>query len=50
MTDKANLYIYRVKTESKRIKKIKLKKFLKDVNLLTCRNIKFYVNKKDARI
>jgi hypothetical protein len=47
MTDKVNLYIYRVNNGSKRIKKIKLSKFIQGVNneLFTKR---FFVNRKEA--
>ena len=47
MTDKVNLYVYRVNNGSKRIKKIKLSKFIKGVNqeLFTK---KFFVNRKEA--
>jgi len=47
MTDKVNLYIYRVNNGSKRIKKIKLSKFIKGVKqeLFTK---KFFVNRKEA--
>ncbi len=47
MTDKVNLYIYRVNNGSKRIKKIKLSKFIQSVNneLFTK---KFFVNRKEA--
>ena len=47
MTDKVNLYIYRVNNGSKRIKKIKLSKFIQGVNheLFTK---KFFVNRKEA--
>ena len=50
MTDKANLYIYKVDngtTKLNKIKKIKLKKFLKHLNngLFTKQ---FYLNRKDA--
>tara|TARA_R100000995_G_C3464696_1_gene115068 strand:+ start:748 stop:939 length:192 start_codon:yes stop_codon:yes gene_type:complete len=47
MTDKVNLYIYRINNGSKRIKKIKLSKFIQGVNheLFTK---KFFVNRKEA--
>ena len=47
MTDKVNLYVYLVNNGSKRIKKIKLSKFIQSVNneLFTK---KFYVNRKEA--
>jgi len=47
MTEKVDLYIYRVNHGSKRIKKIKLSTFIKSINkqLLTK---KFFTNRKDA--
>lgn len=47
MTDKNNLYVYRVKHGSKRIKKYKLSKFVSGVND-TLFTQKFFINKKNA--
>ena len=47
MTDKVNLYIYKVNNGSKRIKKIKLSKFIEGVNQILFTK-KFFVNRKEA--
>ena len=47
MTDKVNLYIYKVDNGSKRIKKIKLNKFIVAVNQILFTK-KFFVNRKEA--
>ena len=47
MTEKVDLYIYRVNHGSKRIKKIKLSTFIKNVNQQVFTK-KFFTNRKDA--
>ena len=47
MTIKNNLYVYRVRHGSKRIRKYKLGKFIANVND-TLFTKKFFINKKDA--
>ena len=43
-----DLYVYRVKFGSKRVKKIKLKKFLKAINF-ECYTKKFFISEKEAK-
>jgi len=48
MTIKKDLYIYRVLNGTKRIKKIKLKKLLNNLNIELLTK-KFFVNEKEAK-
>ena len=48
MTIKKDLYIYRVLNGTKRIKKIKLKKLLNNLNIELFTK-KFFVNEKEAK-
>ena len=48
MTIKKDLYIYRVLNGTKRIKKIKLEKLLKNLNIELFTK-KFFVNEKEAK-
>ena len=48
MTDKVNLYIYRVNNGSKRIKKIKLSKLLNHLNMEVFTK-KFFATEKEAK-
>jgi len=48
MTIKNDLYVYMVKSHSKRIKRVKLKKLIDNINL-ECFTKKFFTSEKDAK-
>jgi hypothetical protein len=48
MTIKNDLYVYMVKGHSKRIKRVKLKKLIDNINL-ECFTKKFFTSEKDAK-